>query len=137
MQNYKIVIHEQIVLYIQLFLGCECEDLVNLEVCQKWLEMGKCSKEWAILKCPKTCGGGECCVDTVKAKKCIKWKNKGKCSKKWVAKNCPKTCHLCENSKQQRYGELENRNISNIVNFQVQQQQHYYPQHQKVLFKYR
>ena len=83
--------------------------------------MGKCSKEWAILKCPKTCSGGECCIDKVKVRKCLKWKNKGKCSKKWVAKNCPKTCHLCENSKQQtpsqyqKYDYLQNYHLSTYI----------------------
>ena len=81
-----------------IFLGCE--DIASKKQCQKWLSKGKCSKNWAVKKCPKTCG--ECtndddiCKDTAKAKKCKKWKNKGKCSKNWVAKKCAKTCDLCD-----------------------------------------
>ena len=78
-----------------IILGCE--DIAKAKKCQKWLAKGKCTKLWAIKKCPKTCG--ECCEDSVKAKKCLKWKSKGKCTKNWVAKKCPKTCELCENGK--------------------------------------
>ena len=89
--------------YYSYLLSKGCQDVTNAKKCHKWLTKGKCSKNWAIKKCPKTCG--KCppndvdgvCEDKVKAEKCQNLKTKGKCSKKWVAKKCPKTCNLCEN----------------------------------------
>ena len=83
------------------FICIGCKDIANRKTCQKWLRNGKCSKDWAIKKCPKTCGNcsNDPCEDKMKSEKCQKLKNKGKCSKKWVAKKCPKTCHLCNKGK--------------------------------------
>ena len=71
-----------------------CEDHVKTKRCIKWKNKGKCSKNWAAEKCPKTCGF--CCEDILKTKRCNKLKNKGKCSRNWVAKKCAKTCGFCD-----------------------------------------
>ena len=83
------------------FICIGCKDIANRKTCQKWLRNGKCSKDWAIKKCPKTCGNcsNDACEDKMQSKKCQKLKNKGKCFKRWVAKKCPKTCNLCDKGK--------------------------------------
>ena len=60
-----------------IFIGCK--DIANRKTCQKWLRNGKCSKDWTIKKCPKTCGNcsDDACEDKMQSKKCQKLKNKG------------------------------------------------------------